>query len=172
MDLKEFAAQYSAILVAECSDNWLRGDIAIAVTELYNKDKEEHGKSKIIDEFLTMTGEARSTFSQYRWVASTFEDDLIRKLPVTWTHYRVCAAADNPEEWLKKAHDNKWSCGKLIEEIKSVKLDKDIDNGLVCSLCNKSITKEDAVSITYKRKRAVLCSLLCAQEHIQNLKSQ
>jgi hypothetical protein len=167
MELEEYVNQYSAILKAEVEDNWLRGDIASLITDLHNKEKEEKGKSDIIDQFLTKTGEARSTFLQYRWVAKTFEDEAIRHLPVTWTHYRICASVEDPITWLKKAHDNKWSCTKLIDEVKSAKLAKDIAAGITCAQCGKKI--EEAVTIGYKRKRRVLCSLSCAQEYIKSL---
>jgi len=167
MELEEYVNQYSAILKAEVEDNWLRGDIASLITDLHNKEKEEKGKSDIIDQFLAKTGEARSTFLQYRWVAKTFEDEAIRHLPVTWTHYRICASVEDPITWLKKAHDNKWSCTKLIDEVKSAKLAKDIAAGITCAQCGKKI--EEAVTIGYKRKRRVLCSLSCAQEYIKSL---
>lgn len=167
--VEEYAAQYSAILRAEVEDNWLRGDIAIVVTDIHNKEREERGKSKVIDQFLEKTGEARSTFSQYRWVASVFDDETVRHLPVTWTHYRICASVDDPIAWLKKAHDNKWSCNRLIDEIKAAKLDKEIEAGIECAHCNKTVSKDESVTIGYKRKRRILCSLLCAQEHIKEM---
>ena len=167
--LDTYAAQYSAIISAEIHDNFLRGDIAQVVTEMHNTEREETGKSKIIDRFLDITGEARSTFNQYRWVAKIFSDDTLRHLPVTWTHYRVCAAVDEPDLWLKRAHDGKWSCSRLIEEIKAAKLDREIELGVECAHCHGTVSKEGSVTISHKRKRRILCSLECAQEHLKDM---
>lgn len=163
MELIDLAKQYTAIIRNEVEDNWLRGDIALMVTELYSEEKKK-GKSDIINNFLGATGESRSAFNQYRWVAEAFSDDTTRHLPVTWTHYRICAGLDEPVTWLKKAHDEKWSCAKLIEEIKAAKLNKEIDEGLECWQCGKKVSKDKVATVTYKKRRRVLCSLNCLIE--------
>jgi len=173
-DLKD---QYRSILASEVDNNWVRGDIATIVTSLHDAEIEKNGKSGIIDDFLESTGESRSAFSQYRWVAGIFNDDSLRALPVTWTHYRVCAGLEDRDEaikWLIKSSDEGWSCSRLIEELKGAKLNKAIDEGLRCSQCDKSVTKEISVSLSINRKgrrpeKRTFCSINCAWLHLSEL---
>ena len=160
---------YRSVLTSEVEDNWIRGDIAAVVVELNNEEIEKTGKSNVLNDFLEDTGESKSAFMQYKWVASVFDTESLRSLPVTWTHYRVCAGiADRDEaiDYLKRSSDEGWSCAKLLEEIKGAKMDNAIANGLECSCCNKAMTKEFTISMSISAKgirteKYVFCSLEC-----------
>lgn len=110
-------------------NNWLQGDIALEITR---RDASLPGK-KILETFLQGTSEDRKSFENRRWVASRFPaGSQLRKLPVAWTLFRIAADADNPEYWLKKAHDEKWTTRKLTEELRAFRVQKAARGGAVC----------------------------------------
>jgi hypothetical protein len=175
-----YAEKYVALLNYELEDNWVRGDIAVAVYKLHQETKKMYGKSEVLNHFLSATKETRSAFNQYRWVSSVFNrESNIRNLPVTWTQYRICAGIgkvdeiDKKIEWLKRSYDENWTCARLIEELKANNLQTKIEKGLVCQHCEKTIT-EESISISYKQKGKTLqygifCSIKCAQNYLANL---
>lgn len=167
MDYEVFRSQYVKMMKAEIEDNWLRGEIAEKIHEMFEEEKKEKGSSNVITKFLSDTGETLTAFNSYRWVFSKFKNKTIKKLPgLTWTHYRAAAGTENPEEWLTKAYDEGWNTSKLIEELRAAKIEDKIDNGLLCFNCNSSIKKENLVSISINKKRKILCSIPCAINYL------
>jgi hypothetical protein len=171
LDKKVFS-EYVKIYTKELSDdresNFTRGDVAIEIYNAYQEDKKANGSSKVIDEFLFATKESRSAFMQRKWVSEKFTLESDRKLPgLNWTAYRICANTNDPLSWLKKCYDDEMSCAKLITEIKEASAEVQIDSGLLCPQCNSKIGKDEVVSVSYKKKRTLLCSPKCAISYLK-----
>ena len=155
--------KYTELMSTQAYDNFLKGDIAIEVYNQYNKEKETKGRSKIISKFLAETGESKSSFDVHKWVSTAFQKESIRKLPgVTWSHYRACAASDTAEEWILRAHDESWSCKTLRDHMEEHNDNKEIESGVTCYSCGKSIDMTALVTVSLKRKRSLFCSPECA----------
>lgn len=163
---EECVKKYKELMDKENVDNWLRGDIALAITETYEEDKKKNPKSTVIEDFLKLTNESKSSFNQFRWVSNSFETD--RNLPgLTWTHYRACAGTNNPLDWVKKAYEGRWTVRRTIEEINSSKDMKTLEEGVLCCQCQKEADKEKAVIMSVptetKRKRLIFCDFECVR---------
>lgn len=167
IDLKD---KYMELMSEQVLGNFLKGDIAIEVYNQYLQEKEQEGKdrSKLVTTFLAETGENKSSFEVYKWIASIFPSQDLRSLPgMTWSHYRVCATTDSPIEWLIKAYDEGWSCKKLRDEIEMTKAGKAISSGVTCYICKGDIDMTKLITVSSKRKRYFFCSAKCAKEYIE-----
>lgn len=164
--LAQYAEVYRKALSDERSTNWARGQIAAEISDLHEKDKTQ----KILQQFLQATGETRVAFNQYKWVWKKFETSKNRELPgLSWTHYRVAAGTDTPDEWIQKAFDAGWTVRQMVVALEDAKVDSKIDDGLTCAFCNNSVTKENKLTISYMKKKAIFCGIGCAKKYLVEL---
>lgn len=162
--ITEFVNVYRTALEDEKDTNWVRGEIAYAVHELDKLDKSK----KLVEKFLAETGETKVGFYQTKWVYAAFKDVEDKNLPgITWTHYRAAAGTKDPVKWIRDASDNSWTVSELLNAIQNEKLSKDVDVGMACKQCGKSITKEDLIAVTKNRRRKIFCGAACAIEWLK-----
>lgn len=114
------------------------GQLAVEVESRYGEDS--------LGEFAKEIGLRKSTVSQYRWVAKAFPG-MTAYNGISYTHYRLAAGTDKPQEWINKAIENNWNSaqlkakiegGKIITEtdfsnIQLLLLEKDLDTGIILS---------------------------------------
>lgn len=158
LSVSQLSSIYQQTVEGEKKTNWTRGEIAVEVLDRHNKDK----KAKLLQSFLSATGESRSAFYQYGWVYKAFKDTKVRDLPgLVWSHYRAASGAENPSDWIVKAHDNKWSSKKLIDEIEAARAETRVENGMTCLECDAKVDKTSMIVITAERHRNFFCSKAC-----------
>lgn len=118
--------------------NIVIGQLAVEVEGRYGEDA--------IGSFSKEIGLNKQTVTQYRWVAKAFPG-LTAYNGLSYTHYRLAAGTDKPQEWIDKAIENNWNGAqlkakidgkKLISEsdqtnIQLILLEKDIDTGIILS---------------------------------------
>jgi hypothetical protein len=63
-------------------------------------------------------------------------NEEVRYPDTPWGIYLLCADTDNPQEWLQKAVDNRWSIKELKEALKALK-EKDTPQQEAMKLANK-----------------------------------
>lgn len=169
--------KYLEIMKNEASDNWVRGDIALQITDAQKKLAEQGKRVNYIKDFLLATGESRSHFNQYRWVSSVF-DTQDRGLPgVSWTHYRTVAGTDDPKHWVKEASNNKWNVKKLRDEVCIKNAITKIQTGINCAQCQSVLTNSfcellvheiDPTTNNISKARKLLCSKKCVSDWLTN----
>jgi len=120
-DWEEIVSLWTISKEIDIKNQWIKGDIinrAIAV----------HGEG-CLKKFAEQVNESIRTIENYRRVARAFPASM-RNLNISWTHYLISSYSDsynrklkkfvtrNRFDWLRKAHDNSWSCPRLTQEIK------------------------------------------------------
>jgi len=162
-DLKEYVVVYKKALSNDRETNWVRAEIADIIIS--------SGSQEALSEFLHETGEAKGTLFQYGWVWGKFRESKNRDLPgMVWSHYRAAAGTDDPDTWIQRAFDGSWSISQLKIAIAEAKADNKIDAGLVCATCKGEIPKENKVSITHRKVKAICCGRECGIKWLQDFK--
>lgn len=118
--------------------NIIIGQLALEVDSRYGEDA--------IGSFAKEIALNKKTVSQYRWVARAFPG-LTAYNGLSYTHFRLAAGTDKPQEWIDEATKNNWNAAQLKAKIEGRKiasesdysnielilLEKDVDTGIILS---------------------------------------
>jgi hypothetical protein len=118
--------------------NIIIGQLALEVDNRYGEDA--------IGAFAKEIALNKSTVEQYRWVAKAFPG-LTAYNGLSYTHFRLAAGTQEPQEWIEKATENNWNSAQLKAKIEGRKIigesdesniqllliEKDIDTGIILS---------------------------------------
>ena len=121
--LEEYISAIQNITETEARAIWLKADLLLEARDVYQGT----GFSNAMAEAL---GCSVRYIQELIKVAKTFpEEERLFHLP--FSIYRVCARAENPTYWLRKANDEMLSQRQLEEEIKGAK-----DTGSIEEKCH------------------------------------
>ena len=121
--LEEYISAIQNITETEARAIWLKADLLLEARDVYQGT----GFSNAMAEAL---GCSVRYIQELIKVAKTFpEEERLFHLP--FSIYRVCARAENPAYWLRKANDEMLSQRQLEEEIKGAK-----DTGSIEEKCH------------------------------------
>jgi hypothetical protein len=150
---------------------WTAGDILVGMTE-------DLPKKQVAELLVRISQDTRiepDTVQQYLWVAKKFppgpvRDDYAESL--TWSHFRACAALENPTEYLDKAAQELWSVGKLMEQLALNRENAKIEAAGGCARpgcrCGVSLVSSERVSMQVYGAKMTFCSAACAANILLN----
>src|SRR5690606_13607401 len=98
--------------------NIIIGQLALEVDSRYGEDA--------IGSFAKEIALNKKTVSQYRWVARAFPG-LTAYNGLSYTHFRLAAGTDKPQEWIDEATKNNWNAAQLKAKIEGRKIASESD---------------------------------------------
>jgi len=117
---EEYVSQGLDAREAKDNSQWALGDLALGVKKDYGEDA--------IGKYATEISVVKSSLETYRKVAKTFQKSIRLDFSrLSFSHFQLCVYQDDPEMWLKLAHNNNWTCEQLALEIKKTKPIKEND---------------------------------------------
>lgn len=136
---------------------WGLGDLAIEVEERDTGYRGPDGLTRV-ERLARDVGVKMDTMRQYIWIARTFPTRADRASGLSWSHYRITVATEDPMGWIKKALENKWTVMELSAEIAMARDPDRAAQAETCDHCGGPVAITSAFEIKPPRRMAVkLC---------------